>query len=82
MRSTFAVIAISKLIDDFSALNKNKILNYIFSCQNSNDGAFGLNPFNESHAGATYCALASLKLLGFLDLLPFKSKLIYWLTMK
>lgn len=36
---------------------------FILTCQNP-DGGFGLRPYLESHSGATYCAVASLKMLG------------------
>ena len=54
-------------------------LDFILNCQN-NDGAFGLRPCEESHSGATYCAIASLSLLKKLDFLPNKTKLIEFLV--
>uniref|UniRef100_A0A0D6R9D2 Prenyltransferase alpha-alpha toroid domain-containing protein n=1 Tax=Araucaria cunninghamii TaxID=56994 RepID=A0A0D6R9D2_ARACU len=42
-----------------------KTLGYILNCQ-SYDGGFGLSPGLESHGGATYCAIATLKLMGYI----------------
>ncbi|KAH9703093.1 Geranylgeranyl transferase type-1 subunit beta [Citrus sinensis] len=33
----------------------------------SYDGGFGLTPGSESHGGGTYCAVASLRLMGFIE---------------
>ncbi|MCL7029570.1 hypothetical protein MKW94_017510, partial [Papaver nudicaule] len=33
----------------------------------SYDGGFGLVPGLESHGGATYCAVAALRLMGFIE---------------
>jgi len=41
---------------------------YIAACQNDMDGAFGLTPGGtEGHGGATYCAVASLGLMSWLE---------------
>ena len=39
------------------------LIKQIWSCENG-DGGFGLRPHEESHGGATFCAVASLILLG------------------
>ena len=44
-------------------MNVEKVVQYIESCFNF-DGGYGLRPSCESHSGAIYCALASLKMLG------------------
>ena len=49
-----------KTEEDF--LDRDSIIEYISSCQNY-EGGFGWNPFSESHAGLTYCAVGSLKLI-------------------
>jgi prenyltransferase beta subunit len=41
---------------------------YVAACQNGMDGAFGLTPGGtEGHGGATYCAVASLGLMAWLE---------------
>ena len=67
------------LLEDLQAINKKTAIDFIFSCQNK-DGAFGLRPREESHSGATYCAVASLAILGDLDDIPNKTKLIEFLV--
>eukprot|EP01017_Pseudomicrothorax_dubius_P008079 TRINITY_DN12621_c0_g1_i2.p1 TRINITY_DN12621_c0_g1~~TRINITY_DN12621_c0_g1_i2.p1 ORF type:complete len:216 (+),score=40.15 TRINITY_DN12621_c0_g1_i2:89-736(+) len=79
LRFLYAALSSSALLKDWSGVDKERAFNYILSCQNY-DGAFGLAPTLESHGGATYCAVASLQLLGRLDELPNKGRLINWLT--
>ncbi|KAK9061190.1 hypothetical protein SSX86_018370 [Deinandra increscens subsp. villosa] len=76
LRFVYCAAVISSLLDNWSGVDKEKAKNYILSCQ-SYDGGFGLIPGQESHApcqmsnqitgGATYCAVASLRLMGFLE---------------
>jgi prenyltransferase beta subunit len=49
-----------------SILDPALVSAYIRSCQ-SYEGGFGLNPGSEAQGGATYCAVASLSLLGRLE---------------
>ena len=79
LRFLYAACAICCLMNDFSAIDINLSLNFIYKCQN-NDGAFGLRPNEESHSGATYCAIASLALLKQIDDIPIKTKLIEFLV--
>ena len=44
------------------------------------DGAMGQAPGQESNGGGTYCALASLSLMGRLDDIPNKEALLHWLV--
>ncbi|KRX00858.1 Terpenoid cyclases/protein prenyltransferase alpha-alpha toroid [Pseudocohnilembus persalinus] len=80
LRFIYAAVVVSSLINDFSGLNLEKTVNFILSCQNHQNGGFGLLPGLESHGGATYCALSSLKILNKLNLIQNKNKLIYWLV--
>ncbi len=41
--------------------------------------AMAQSPGQEAHGGSTYCALATLSLMGHLDVLPHKDRLIQWL---
>ncbi|MFS8012716.1 putative protein geranylgeranyltransferase type I [Helianthus anomalus] len=66
LRFVYCAVVISSLLDNWSGVDKEKAKNYILSCQ-SYDGGFGLIPGQESHGGATYCAVASLRLMGFIE---------------
>ncbi|KAJ0470634.1 putative protein geranylgeranyltransferase type I [Helianthus annuus] len=73
LRFVYCAAVISSLLDNWSGVDKEKAKNYILSCQFdsvdnvSYDGGFGLIPGQESHGGATYCAVASLRLMGFIE---------------
>ncbi|KAL6524674.1 hypothetical protein OROHE_015956 [Orobanche hederae] len=68
----FVLAAICSMLKNWSGMDREKAKEYIIICQ-SYDGGFGLIPGSESHGylplicGATYCAVASLKLMGFLE---------------
>ncbi|XP_071707127.1 geranylgeranyl transferase type-1 subunit beta [Rutidosis leptorrhynchoides] len=66
LRFVYCAAVISSMLDNWSGMDKEKAKNYILSCQ-SYDGGFGLIPGQESHGGATYCAVASLRLMGFIE---------------
>ncbi|GAB2286695.1 hypothetical protein Dimus_021089, partial [Dionaea muscipula] len=66
LRFVYCAAAISYMLDDWSGVDKEKAKDYVTNCQ-SYDGGFGLNPGLESHGGGTYCAIASLRLMGFLE---------------
>ncbi|GMH10700.1 hypothetical protein Nepgr_012541 [Nepenthes gracilis] len=66
LRFLFCAAAISYMLDNWSGVDKEKAKEYILNCQ-SYDGGFGLSPGLESHGGATYCAIASLLLMGFIE---------------
>ncbi|KNA15005.1 hypothetical protein SOVF_102210 [Spinacia oleracea] len=66
LRFVYCAAAISYLLDDWTGVDKDKAKEYILNCQ-SYDGGFGLCPGLESHGGATYCAVASLRLMGYIE---------------
>ncbi|KAF4351242.1 hypothetical protein G4B88_019344 [Cannabis sativa] len=70
LRFIYCAAAICSLLKNWSGMDKEKAKEYILSCQ-SYDGGFGLIPGSESHGdgtgGATYCAVASLQLMGFIE---------------
>jgi len=66
LRFLYCACAVSALLGDWGGVDRPRALEYIRSCQNY-DGAFGLNPCQESHGGSTYCAVAALQLMGELD---------------
>ena len=66
LRFLYCSCAISFFLNDWSGIDKGKALDYIRSCR-SYDGAYGLIPGQEAHGGSTYCAVASLFLMGELN---------------
>lgn len=60
-------------------IDKKKIKEYISRCR-SYDGGYGLRPGDECHSGAIYCALASLYLIGEIDSVENKGRLVKWLV--
>eukprot|EP00256_Glycine_max_P058540 XP_014626691.1 geranylgeranyl transferase type-1 subunit beta isoform X3 [Glycine max] len=65
LRFVYCAATICFMLDNWSGMDKEKTKDYILRCQ-SYDGGFGLVPGAESHGGATYCAIASLRLMGFI----------------
>ncbi|XP_077216062.1 prenyltransferase family protein isoform X2 [Tasmannia lanceolata] len=66
LRFVYCAAAICSMLNDWSGMDKGKAMAYIIQCQ-SYDGGFGLVPGSESHGGATYCAVAALRLMGFIE---------------
>jgi geranylgeranyl transferase type-1 subunit beta len=62
LRFVYSAVAICHALNDFTGMQVERVVNYIHSCRNF-DGGYGLRPHCESHSGAIYCALASLKML-------------------
>jgi geranylgeranyl transferase type-1 subunit beta len=54
------------LLDDWGGIDKAKAIQYIRNCR-SFDGGFSLIPGQEGHGGSTFCAVASLTLMGEMD---------------
>uniref|UniRef100_A0A7N0V576 Geranylgeranyl transferase type-1 subunit beta n=1 Tax=Kalanchoe fedtschenkoi TaxID=63787 RepID=A0A7N0V576_KALFE len=66
VRFIYCAAAICSMLNDWSGMDRQRAMEYIAKCQ-SYDGGFGLVPGSESHGGATYCAVASLQLMGFIE---------------
>ncbi|OAY38642.1 geranylgeranyl transferase type-1 subunit beta [Manihot esculenta] len=66
LRFIYCAAAICFMLEDWSGMDKEKAKEYIIKCQ-SYDGGFGMVPGSESHGGGTYCAVASLRLMGFME---------------
>ncbi len=66
MRFLYCACCISYMLNDWSGIDVNAAVTYIQSCR-SYDGAISLLPGQEGHGGSTFCAIASLFLLGRLD---------------
>ncbi|XP_058089469.1 geranylgeranyl transferase type-1 subunit beta-like isoform X2 [Magnolia sinica] len=65
LRFIYCAAAICSMLNNWSGMDRKKAKEYILNCQ-SYDGGFGLVPGSESHGGATYCAVAALRLMGFI----------------
>lgn len=66
MRLVYCAVAVSRLLNDWSGIDKDKCAKFIKRSL-SYEGAFAQCPGAEAHGGSTYCALASLKLMSKLD---------------
>ncbi|PGH14841.1 hypothetical protein AJ80_05767 [Polytolypa hystricis UAMH7299] len=53
----------TEYLKDIQDIDVDGLVSYIDSCQ-TYDGGFAQAPLNESHAGLTYCAVATLSFLG------------------
>ncbi|KAL3717800.1 hypothetical protein ACJRO7_003016 [Eucalyptus globulus] len=65
LRFLYCAAAICFMLNNWNGMDREKAKEYILNCQ-SYDGGFGLSPGSESHGGAAYCAIASLRLMGFI----------------
>ena len=65
MRFVYCACCVCYILNDWSGMDKDKTTSYIIRSL-SYDGAFGQGPFNEAHGGSTFCAVASLYLMGTL----------------
>ncbi|KFD54322.1 hypothetical protein M514_04864 [Trichuris suis] len=86
MRHVYAAVAICYVLHDFSPINIPKLLSFIDKCWRY-EGGFGQTYNTEAHGGSTYCAVASLYLLGKLDDVNVLStakrrQLLRWLVLK
>jgi geranylgeranyl transferase type-1 subunit beta len=70
MRFLFCASAISTFLNDWSGMDVEKARKYIVGAMGF-DFAYGQSPGEESHGGSTYCAIASLALMGKLEDLGF-----------
>jgi geranylgeranyl transferase type-1 subunit beta len=79
MRFIYCAAAISYMLQDWSAFNVDKAVQYVISSQ-SYEYALAQGPGQEGHGGSTYCGLATLKLIGDLHTLPYRPQLVQWLV--
>ncbi|CAN8005327.1 unnamed protein product [Ixodes hexagonus] len=66
MRFVYCASAICYMLRDWSGMDVDNTLRFIRNCY-CYDGAFAPYPGLESHGGSTFCAVASLSLMGKLD---------------
>ncbi|CAM9174022.1 unnamed protein product [Ectocarpus fasciculatus] len=75
MRFLYCACAISTLLGDWSAVDKDLAVGYIRACT-TYEGGVSLVPGSEAQGGSTYCAIASLRLMGRLRTVPEDSSSI------
>lgn len=66
LRFVFCACATCAMLGDWRGVDTAAATRFVLSCQ-AYDGAFGQGPLQEGHGGSTYCAVASLALMGQLD---------------
>ncbi|XP_071546819.1 geranylgeranyl transferase type-1 subunit beta isoform X2 [Panulirus ornatus] len=82
MRFMYCAATICFILQDFSAININTAVQYIVNSM-SYEGAMGQGIYLEAHGGSSYCAVATLHLMGKLDLALSdmqKQRLMRWLV--
>ncbi|KAK3710399.1 hypothetical protein QZH41_012317 [Actinostola sp. cb2023] len=67
MRFLYCACCISYILNDWSGINMDKAVEYIVKSQ-SYDFGIAQGPNLESHGGSTFCAIASLYLMGRLSI--------------
>jgi len=77
MRFVYCACVISAFLNDWTGLEKELVVDFIVSSQ-AFDGGFGMSPGEEGHGGSTFTAIAALYLLGKLDAIRHKTRLIQW----
>ncbi|KAI4838578.1 protein farnesyltransferase subunit beta [Plasmodium brasilianum] len=80
MRGTYCAISICSMCHILTNEVKKNVEKYIMSCQNY-EGGFTSEKFQESHGGYTYCALATLCILGKIKKINLNNLMI-WLINK
>jgi len=78
MRFVYCACSISAMLDDWSAVDCDSVVDYIIQMQGY-EGGIAMDVGQESHSAITYCAIASLSLMDHLDKLPMRDRLIEWM---
>ena len=83
MRFVYCAACICTFLNNFGTINQSAMKDYILKSF-SFEGAFGQGPDLEAHGGSTYCAVASLSMLGQLSTLnpTVKDKCLKWLSFR
>ncbi|KAG0042437.1 Geranylgeranyl transferase type-1 subunit beta [Gryganskiella cystojenkinii] len=63
LRFVYSAAALSYLLNDWSGFDQERALKFIRDC-NTYEHGFSQSPRQEAHGGTTYCAIATLGLLG------------------
>jgi len=77
MRFVYCASAVCYILQDWSGMDRDRAVHYIINSI-SFDGGIGQGPALESHGGSTYCAVASLALMGRLTSLSEKQLKGLW----
>jgi hypothetical protein len=80
MRSIYCMVSILTLTNRISEISpeaRNKTVDFIHSSQ-AILGGFGARPRSEAHGGYTFCAVASLSILG--EPVRLKDRLVKWIS--
>lgn len=78
MRFVYCAAVVCSLLDDWSGMDVDAAAAFISRSQRY-DGGIGQGGARESHGGSTYCAVASLYLMGRLDVVD-RELLVDWLS--
>ena len=83
MRFVYCAACICTFLNNFDYVNKSTMKDFILNSF-TYEGAFGQGSGLEAHAGYTYCAVASLSMLGELPNLDVKvkEKCLRWLSFR
>ena len=63
MRFVYCACCVCYMLNDWSPIDQDRVAQFILKCQNYDYG-IGQRPYLEAHGGSTFCALASLVLMG------------------
>jgi len=67
VRATYTIVTVAKLLHlPLSQLESPIVISFLQACQ-TYEGGFGGEPGSEAHGGYTFCAIAALQLLGYLN---------------
>lgn len=80
-RFSFCALATLKLLNRLDAINLDKAVEFVISCNNPIDGGFGSKPGSESHSAYVYCCVGSLAIAGQLKLIDV-DQLGRWLAQR
>ena len=78
VRFLYSACVVAKVLDIWDAINVPLAIQYIKSCIRY-DGGIGNNAHCEGHGGTTFCGIASLSMMGRLDVLD-KRRTMKWLV--
>lgn len=76
MRFLYCACVVSYLLNDWSAVDKDRAVDFVQSCI-AYDGGISLIPGQEGHGGSTFCGVAALMLLERMDVLD-SDLLVHW----
>ena len=75
IRAVYCACCIAALLNDWSGVNKDKLIEHLKKCQNYTGGCGWIEDC-EPHSGLTYCVVSSLGLMERMDVLENKKAII------